>query len=127
MADSMCARERRNCWMTMSDLFVDNEVDYKDVAETLTRQCPNMPVDTLRSVFFDEVAPVLGPNGLTPVPAVWTYFDGDEVVVGITQRLERQRASFFYRAKSGCWSAMCRCLFRSIWEDLEKELMILSG
>jgi len=42
MAYSVSPSERRNCWLVMSDLFVDNEVDYRAVAESLGRDCPNM-------------------------------------------------------------------------------------
>lgn len=66
MADSVSARERHNCWLAMSDLIADNEVDYQAVAEALVRDCPNMNRGELKRTLFAEVAPVLGTNGLTP-------------------------------------------------------------
>ena len=42
MANSVTPHERRNRWLVMADLFVDNEVDYKAIAEALVRDCPNM-------------------------------------------------------------------------------------
>jgi hypothetical protein len=69
------------------------------------------------------VVPVLGPNGLTPAPAVWTGFDGDKVVEDISQMLERRRSSMLRGATSRCWSTICRVIFKSIWQKLEHELL----
>lgn len=63
----------------MSDVFVDNEIDYRDVALSLTRNCPNMSLPLLRDAFFEEVTPALASNGMTPAPEVWTGFDSDKV------------------------------------------------
>lgn len=125
MADSVSARERRNCWLVMSDLFVDNEVDYKAVAEALVRDCPNMSRAELKRTLFDEVAPVLGTNGLTPAPSVWTGFDGDTVIHDVAERLTRQHLSAYRRVVGSVWSSACRFLFRSWWTDLERELIAL--
>jgi len=125
MADSVSPRERRNCWLVMSDLFVDNEVDYKAVAEALVRDCPNMNQAELKRTLFEEVAPVLGTNGLTPAPSVWTGFNGDDVLRDVAERLTQQHLSFFRRVTGGVWSAMCRRIFRSFWTDLERELKAL--
>jgi hypothetical protein len=124
MADTLSETERQDCWLAMSELFVDNAVDYKAVAETLTRHCPNMSDAELRRTFFDEVAPVLGLNGLTPAPSIWTGFDGDNVVSDISNRLARRRTSILYRAASGLWGAVGRLAFRSIWTDLQRELTL---
>ncbi|MGS1005532.1 DUF7079 family protein [Burkholderia glumae] len=125
MADSISARERRNCWLVMSDLFVDTEVDYKAVAEALVRDCPNMDRAELKRTLFDEVAPVLGTNGLTPAPSVWTGFDGDAVIRDVAERLTQQHLSLYHRVAGSIWSATCRLLFRSWWADLERELKAL--
>lgn len=57
MADSIGTIERQNCWLTMSDLFVDNEVDYRGIANSLVQHCPNMTDAELKRTYFDEVAP----------------------------------------------------------------------
>lgn len=124
MADSVSPTERQDCWLAMSDLFVDNEVDYKSIAETLTRHCPGMTDAELRRTFFNEVAPVLGTNGLTPAPSVWTGFDGEEVIKDISERLSRQRESVVFRVTSGLWAVACQRIFRSIWAELERELAL---
>lgn len=123
MADSVSPRERHNCWLVMSDLFVDNEVDYKAVADALVRDCPNMSRAELRRTLFEEVAPVLGTNGLTPAPSVWTGFDGDAVIRDVAERLTQQHLSVWRRMTGGLWSIMCRRIFASDWKDLERALL----
>lgn len=125
MADSVTPRERRNCWLLMSDLFVDNEVDYRAVAEALVPDCPNMNQAELKRTLSDEVAPVLGTNGLTPAPSVWMGFDGDYVIREVGERLSQQHLSLAARMKSIIWNSMCRLIFRSFWTDLQRELQKL--
>ena len=125
MTDSVGARERHNCWVVMSDLFVDNEVDYKAVAEALVLNCPNMNRAKLKRTLFEEVAPVLGTNGLTPAPGVWTGFDGDAVIRDVAGRLAQQHLSVYRRVVGRVWSSACRLLLRSWWTDLDYELEAL--
>jgi hypothetical protein len=117
--------ERRTCWMEMSPLFVDNVVDYRAVAEALRRHCPNMTLPNLKETFYNDVAPVLGLNGLTPAPSVWLMFDCDEVVEDISAWLARQHTSLYYRATGCCWRAMSRFIFKDIWAKLEGELLAI--
>lgn len=125
MADTVGPRERRNCWITMSDLFVDNEVDYRHVAEQLIRHCPNMTILLLKEAFFGEVAPQLASNGMTPAPSVWTEFDGDQVVDDITRMLARRQTSLLYRVGNSLWRLMCKRLCRDMWQKLERELLVV--
>ncbi|WP_434716069.1 DUF7079 family protein [Paraburkholderia sp. A3RO-2L] len=123
MADKISPGERHNCWIAMSDLFVDNEVDYRHVAEQLTRHCPNMPILALKDAFFSEVAPQLASHGMTPAPAVWTAFDGDKVVDDISDMLARRKTSLIYRVANGIWRIACRRTCADMWRKLELELL----
>ncbi|PAK13857.1 hypothetical protein DF156_19250 [Burkholderia ubonensis] len=106
----------------MSDLFVDTEVDYRHVAEQLVRHCPSMSDATLKEVFFTEVAPELASNGMTPAPSVWTEFDSDKVVAGISKMLKRRRTSPLYLAGNSLWRLVCRWFCGDMWRKLEHEL-----
>lgn len=110
MADSVTPRERRTCWLVMSDLFVDNELDYNAVAEALVRDCPNMTKAELKR---------------TPAPSVWTGFEGDAVIRDVGDRLARQHLSLFAKVRGSLWNAACRVIFRSFWTDLQRELQTL--
>lgn len=48
----------------LSDIFIDNEVDFKYIASI----AKNFPVSTVEDIFFEWVAPVFYTNFLTPVP-----------------------------------------------------------
>lgn len=109
----------------MSDVFVDNEIDYRDVAASLTRDCPNMPLHLLRKAFFDEVGPALASNGMTPAPEVWTGFDSDKVVEKIGEMLVRRNDSWIYRMGNRLWCLMCRWLCGEMWQKLERELRLV--
>lgn len=109
----------------MSDVFVDNEIDYRDVAVSLTRDCPNMSLPLLREAFFREVAPALASNGMTPAPEVWTGFDSDTVVEKVSEMLARRRGSWVYRVGNWLWCRMCRWLCKEIWQKLERELCLV--
>lgn len=106
----------------MSDVFVDNEVDYRDVAVSLTRNCPNMSLPLLREAFLAEVAPALASNGMTPVPEVWTGFDSDKVVEKISEMLVRRQRPWVYRAGNCLWCLICSWLCSEMWQKLESEL-----
>lgn len=106
----------------MSDVFVDNEIDYRNIAVSLTRNCPNMSLPLLREAFFEEVAPVLASNGMTPAPEVWTGFDSDKVVEKINEMLARRSRSRVRRVASRLWSLLCRWLCAEMWQKLESQL-----
>lgn len=55
----------------LSDIFVDNEIDFKYIASV----AKEFPVDTVEEILFEWVAPVCYTNLLTPAPSVWCGFD----------------------------------------------------
>lgn len=124
MVDAVSALERQDCWIAMSDVFVDNEIDYRDVALSLTRICPNMSLPLLRDAFFEEVTPALASNGMTPAPEVWTGFDSDKVVEKINEMLLRRKGSWAYSVGHRLWCLTCRWLCIEMWQKLESELLV---
>ena len=118
MEDSITDRDRVNCWIILSDLFVDNEVDEKEIADLLRQQCSGISERQLKKIFFDEVAAVLGANLLTPAPEIWMGFDSKSVIREIRAMLDMRRRSLLYRLRGWVWGFMCRFIFRSIWQQL---------
>lgn len=106
----------------MSDMLVDNEVDYRHVAEQLVRHCSNMPLPTLKQVLYDEVTPALGGIAMTPAPPVWLMWEPDEVISLVGSMLARRESSFLYRIGNNLWRLHLRSLARDLWRSLEKEL-----
>ncbi|WP_258912692.1 DUF7079 family protein [Pectobacterium odoriferum] len=55
----------------LSDIFVDNEVDFKYISSIAKK----FPVTIVEEILFEWVAPVCYTNLLTPAPSVWSGFD----------------------------------------------------
>jgi hypothetical protein len=72
----------------LSDIFVDNKVDYKYIASV----AKHFPLEHVEMVFFEWVAPVCYTNGFTPVPPVWTFFEREQLWEDI-QELRRKQLS----------------------------------
>ncbi|UEG63328.1 DUF7079 family protein [Stutzerimonas chloritidismutans] len=62
--------ERVRLWSVLSDAFVDNEIDYPEIA----RQLAGYDCAAVKKVFFEEVAPVCHSNLQAPIPPIWTAF-----------------------------------------------------
>ncbi|WP_206130607.1 hypothetical protein [Burkholderia sp. Ac-20379] len=112
---------REFVWAIMSEFFVDTEIDYDAEAAKLAR----FPEDALRTIFFEDVAPVCGPNLLTPIPPIWLGFDTRALVAAIhlqrakcerslTSRLRHRAAVCYYRLRlGGVWKDVAAALERA--------------
>ncbi|WP_429023071.1 DUF7079 family protein [Aeromonas allosaccharophila] len=80
----------------LSDLFVDNEVDFEYIA----RMARAFPITHVETVLFEWVAPVCYTNTLTPVPPIWTGFERDSLWTEIQSLLAREAKAGFARKLS---------------------------
>nr|WP_256351309.1 hypothetical protein [Aeromonas sp. sif0611] len=80
----------------LSDLFVDNEVDYEYIA----RVARAFPVTHVEQVLFEWVAPVCYTNTLAPVPPIWTGFERDSLWAEIQSLLAREAKAGFAKKLS---------------------------
>lgn len=71
----------------LSDIFVDNWVDYQYIASV----AKHFPVEYVQVMRCRYVAPICYCNMLSPVPPVWTAFDADELWedIGILKNKEQ--------------------------------------
>lgn len=58
-------------WEVLSDVFVDNVVDYASVARSLK----GYDRSAIETAFFTDVAPACYSNVQAPIPPIWTAFD----------------------------------------------------
>lgn len=119
MGNPLIAIDREFIWKVMSEFFVDNEIDYDYWAAKIER----FPLDTLKEIFFAEVAPVCGPNVLTPVPPVWLGFDTQWAISEIRSRLSRRRNSLIYRLRYDTNVLYYRIRCRDIWDEIESAVL----
>lgn len=89
----------------LSDLFVDNEVDYEYIAKVARA----FPVAHVEKALFEWVAPVCYTNTLAPMPPIWSGFESNslweeiqclqarEAKTGFAKRLSIMLRQFYLR------------------------------
>ncbi|WP_293765843.1 hypothetical protein [uncultured Aquitalea sp.] len=117
------AANRPQAWEALSGLFVDNDIDYDDIAAALD----GLPEALIEEILFQEVAPYCGSNLLTPVPPVWSGFDAESLSTGITAMQTRSRRSHLARLRQQVLTLCCRCYFREEWQCLCAALLKRRG
>lgn len=118
MANALSQDDREFIWEVMSEFFVDNEVDYDLEAKRLKK----FPRGVLREIFFREVAPVCGPNFLTPVPPVWQGFDAGDIKREINELLARRKKSLARRLLCEANISFYRFWLRDVWKKVDAAL-----
>jgi hypothetical protein len=107
--------EQEFIWVVMSEFFVDNEIDHDREAAQISR----FPMNVLKEIFFREVAPVCGPNMLTPAPAVWAGFDSAWVVSQINSLLSSKERSLIRRISYEASVLYYRLRLADVWSEVE--------
>lgn len=99
----------------LSDLFVDNEVDFEYIA----RVARAFPIAHVEMVLFEWVAPVCYTNTLTPVPPIWTGFERDSLWLEIQSLLaEEAKAGFARKLSVALRQFYLRRQFANEWRRL---------
>nr|WP_314266789.1 hypothetical protein [uncultured Moellerella sp.] len=97
----------------LSDIFVDNWVDYQYIASV----AKHFPVEYVQVMLYRYVAPICYCNLLSPVPPVWTYFDADELWenIGI---LKNKEQSLFGKFKRDLCTLYLKNRLKQEWQEL---------
>lgn len=77
----------------LSDIFVDNEVDYDYIASVAR----NFPLEHVESVLFEWVAPVCYSNGLSPVPPIWSGFESEALWRDVQELIAKEKSAGLVR------------------------------
>jgi len=120
MTNQIAGKEREHVWTTLAELFVDSKVDYAYCAEKLR----GYPTDELKDIFFSEVAPVCGPNLLSPVPPIWSGFNDEWVVSEIHRRRQRQQSSLVFRMSHRALVLYLRLRLGAVWSEIERAILL---
>lgn len=97
----------------LSDIFVDNWVNYKYIASV----AKHFPAEYVQMMLCRYVAPVCYTNALTPVPPVWTSFDADELWNDI-DILKKKEQSVFGKFKRDFCALYFKNRFKKEWSEL---------
>lgn len=100
----------------LSDLFIDNDVEYAHIAAVARA----FPLAEVEIALFRFVAPVCYQNLSSPVPPVWAMFDREQLLAGIERLKRRQATAGRWRTTKARWlEAYLRRRFSDEWETLK--------
>lgn len=102
----------------LSDTFVDNEIDYPEIAGQLA----GYDRAAVKAAFFEAVAPVCHSNLQAPIPPIWTAFDSTWLADTINSNLRARRASGLRRMRDQVLFAYLRFRLREEWSRIEQKL-----
>ena len=116
MADKL---DQRRLWSALSGLYVDTEVNYKQIAEVSKKYT----IEEVEFALFERVAPVCFSNMLSPLPPIWWYFDEDQLVMDV-EALIRKRATqgVVGKYRSIVAGRLRRLISLSMWGKLKAEI-----
>lgn len=118
MASVLTRDEHIRLWSALSDVFVDNAVDYAAIA----RQLIGFDRATVEAAFFEDVAPVCYSNLQAPIPPIWTAFDSTWLTETIHGTQEARRTSAFCRLRDRALVAYLRYSFKDEWQSIQRAL-----
>lgn len=101
----------------LSDIFVDNEVDFKYIASI----AKNFPVATVEEILFEWVAPVCYTNLLTPAPSIWSGFDKKSLWIEICDY--KSKKSSAAKCKHMLLVSILKITYRKEWLSLKYEML----
>lgn len=111
--------EHRRLWSALSDLFVDAQVDYKQIAEV----AKDFSIEEVEFALFERVAPVCIGNMLSPIPPIWWYFDADQLVVDIESLVERRaKQGVLAKCMTKVKGRVIRIMSADTWRELKAEI-----
>ncbi|WP_079202646.1 hypothetical protein [Pseudomonas sp. CC6-YY-74] len=100
----------------LSDAFVDNDIDYADIAKRVS----GFESEVLEQIFFSEVAHVCHSNLETPVPSVWTAFDGQWLDMEIDKMLKEREQSDALRQKDRLLVTYLKWRYSDLWQSIKR-------
>jgi len=104
--------------IALAEAFVDNEVDYANIAERIK------PYDLkiVEDILYSEVAPVCFGNLETPVPPIWTGFKDEWLLDEIEKELRARQRSKVRRTFDELKILWLRYSYRYIWKEILKNI-----
>lgn len=110
--------DKKLVWMALSDLFIDNEISYKGIAERVA----HLPISEVERILFYEVAPVFMSNLLTLKANNHKGFSEEYVISSINRHLLKLQKSWLYRKKVAAKIKFYRFCLKQDWYKLVAEL-----
>lgn len=113
--------KKRELWSALSDLFIDNEINYSAIANKVQ----NYSSDTIEYSLFYEIAPICSPNLSSSIPFVWSFFEIDAIAPLIEEHILRYGSEKLYKLKIDILVCYYKFQYKSEWLELQKEIFLL--
>lgn len=104
-------------YIALSDLFVDNQIDYSYIASVAKL----FPISYVEYVLFNYVAPACYYNTVVPVPPVCYFFDTDMLINKISN-IKKGENNLINKAKMYLFSIYLKVKFKHEWKTLKNLL-----
>jgi hypothetical protein len=114
----MTREERIQLWSALSEVFVDNEVDYGYIA----RQLQRFDRATAQAALYEDVAPACYGNLLAPIPPIWAGFDSAWLSATIERNQAARQRWPLRRLRDRLLIACLRRALKSEWAKIAQEL-----
>ena len=107
----------KDLYIALSDLFVDNQVNYNYIASIVKL----FPISYVEHVLFYYVAPVCHYNTIGPVPPVCFCFDRDELMSAIN-KIKKKENCPFNKIKMHIFAFYLKFRFKDEWQKIKSLL-----
>jgi hypothetical protein len=108
-------QEQVRLWTALSDVFVDNTIDYTYIAKSLV----GYERSVIEKAFFIDVAPACYSNLQAAIPPIWTAFDPTWLAETIDRIHAARSSSSLRRLRDKVLIAYLRYRLRPEWRDIE--------
>jgi hypothetical protein len=110
--------EQVRLWAALSDVFVDNVIDYASVARNLK----GYDRSAIETAFFVDVAPACYSNLKAAIPPIWTAFDSAWLGETIDRIHQARTSSSLRRLRDRAFIAYLRYRLKPEWQRIEMAL-----
>ncbi len=115
--------DQKEVWMALSDLFIDNEINYESIAERVA----HLSIAESQYVLFYEVAPVCMSNLLVLRPENCKGFTEDDVLPKVQQHLKKMKTNSLYRQKVRLKAKFYKMFLKQDWLKIMEEIRHLQN
>lgn len=116
MGRPISQEERAAIHWTLSDAFVDNDVNYAVIA----RDTADYDRDAIKHILYAEVAPVCHTNLETVIPPIWSCFDPNTLESQIQAMLEKRQRSRFRRHLGNLHIRWLTFRYAYLWREIAR-------
>jgi hypothetical protein len=118
LGNILTPEDKAKIQIALAEAFVDNEIDYADIAERIK----SYDLKIVEDILYSEVTPVCFGNLETPVPPIWTGFKDEWLLDEIEKELQAREKNRTRRAFDKLKVLWLRYSYSYIWKEILKNI-----